>query len=82
MAELNWKNHAGRRAISVQVTVFGKFCRVSENFVFRSGRAKIFPKALSHSIFRADRKYGLEFAIRPQKDREKLKLRFYPYRIS
>ena len=28
---------------------------------FRSEGPKNFPKALSHSFFRADRKYGLEF---------------------
>ena len=60
----------------------GHFGRVSENIDFRSGPPKIFPKALSHSIFRPDRKYGLGFAIRHREDREKLELPFYPYRIG
>src|SRR5687767_12493418 len=58
------------------------FGRVSENLDFRSEGPKNFPKALSHSIFRTDRKYGLGFVIRPREDREFLKLRFYPYRIG
>ena len=55
--------------------------RVAGNFDFFSEGPKIFPKPLSHSIFCADRKYGVRFSIRPREDMINRKLKFYPYRI-
>ena len=80
----NWPNLGQGRAAPRGRMILPKWPigRVSKKFVFRSGHAKIFLKALSHSIYHADRKYGLGFVIRPREDRENLKLPFYPYRIG
>ena len=81
-AEIKIRTVVARREGVADPTGLRPLRRVSEIFVFRSGPPKIFPKVLPHSIFRADRKYGLRFAIRVREDREKLKLPFYPYRIG
>ena len=64
---------AARREGVADPTGLRPLRRVSEIFIFRSGPPKIFPKVLSHSIFCADRKYGLKIPIRHREDRENLK---------
>ena len=64
---------AARREGVADPTGLRPLRRVSEILFFRSGSPKIFPKTLSHSIFRADRKYGLKIPIRHREDRENLK---------
>ena len=80
--KMNCERLGARRALVPDPTGSRPIGRVSEISIFRSEGPKKFSKALSHSIFHANRKYDLEFVIRLRKDREKLKLQFYRYRIG